>query len=301
MTPLIWRRNAVTISDEPWPNCQANGVCWVFRGSAVITLKPGSVINCLCRRKFGVYRSTDPTGNQDGGILIAFAIFMGVVVLALSLYSTRWAQLYDSKRLREICRSELATHYRQVGKQIEGLLRLNTAVTAIRLEEKAAHAALVAALVAVNPPAVTAAQTWTKNIQMRKRLLRAAQQTLIRTGNLILLQIPLQVFRKLRREPRHRGLIVRDLAWMRGGAPKMAVQPADSDPILPKYELVPQFEKRQSVELNWQSRFHRSSGDTGSWLIANTNIRESCGMTLKNQGDNTFTPAPTQDKYFWRH
>lgn len=251
-------------------------------------------------------RSRSPQG-EDGGVLIAFLLFASLVVAGLSLYSIRWAQLWDSQRLRAECRAEMRATYDEVGEKIRDLIEMNQTVERLRIAEKAAYALLAASTATLFAPGITAATRALQMIRQMRKVLRARQHWLIQSANFKLLRIRTNVFQRLGRLPTELGLVRRELNPRFTLPVRAAVRKADQDPQLPKYELLPDFERRQKMELKWQSRYQGAAAPnrerTSPWKIANLELPESCGMTLENTGTAErprFRARPTQDKYFWR-
>lgn len=242
-------------------------------------------------------------GNERGGILIAFLIFMGLAVLGLSLYGVRWAQLWDSQRLRATCRAEMKSSYDEVGEKIESLIEMNSYIQYLRVTEKAAYAVIAGGAVTLCAPCIQIAYQTLQWIKRIRKVMRARQQYLITSANFTLLRTRSKVFAKLQEHSGELGLVQRQIAPRWSMPVRVGVRKADQDRELPKYELVPEFESRQKMELKWQSRYRPASGQENKWKLASTDLPESCGMTLENVGTKEkprLKARPTQDKYFWR-
>lgn len=193
--------------------------------------------------------------------------------------------------------------YDEVGDKIRALIEMNRTVENLRIAEKAAYALLAASTATLFAPGVKAALRMLDLIRKTRKILRARQQWLIQSANLRLFRTRAQVFRRLRGASRTLGLVEREVVPRFGLPVRVAVRKADQDRELPKYELLPDFERRQKMELKWQSRYRRAAGEEGGWKIANAELPESCGMTLENRGSRDrprFAARPTQDRYFWR-
>lgn len=241
--------------------------------------------------------------DERGGILVAFLAFMTLAILALSLYGIRWAQLWDSQRLRGICRAELAQTYAAVGQKAQDLLEMNRTVENLRIAERAAQAALAAATVTLFAPGIEAALRTLEWIRRARKILRLRQKYLIHSANWLLFKVRLDLQRQLRATSGHLGLVDRQVETQWGLPVRLAVRPADQDPELPKYELMPDFERRQGMEFKWQSRYRAAGAREDQWKIANMILPESCGMTLVARGSTDrprFEAQPTQAKYFWK-
>lgn len=246
--------------------------------------------------------------DQNGGVLLFFLMLVPILLLGFSLFSLRWAHHLDSAELRGLCRLELRDGMAKAGQKIEALLKLNPAIRALRIEKKAAMAALVAAL-AANPPAVPAARAWVKSVEFRQQALQVKQQLLLVQGRFALAQMQRRSTAVMKPTFRSLGLARRELRRLRFSAATLAVRAADRDPTLPEYELKPRFEEAQNVELKWLSQFrsqsYQPSGGRHTWTrliptLSAVEIPESCGMTLKPnpKRPGAFLPAPTQAKYF---
>lgn len=252
--------------------------------------------NFLYPQKSGHSRFDNP---QAGGLLLAFLLLMSLVVAGLSLYTARWAQLYDSQKLRTICRGELSAIYTKVGDKTEDLLALNPKIKALRAEKILAQAALIAAAASGLAPAIKVAQLRLYSVKLRQNFIRARQRYLITTGNALLWTAPRVVFRKLHQSPKALGLVDREIRKQWTPPMKMGVRTADLHPDLPTYELVPDFQRRQTMELKWQSAFAPSNQREARWKITKSVLPESCGMTLKPTSRNRFIAVPMQGKFFW--
>jgi hypothetical protein len=229
--------------------------------------------------------------------------------VGLSLYSIRWAQLWDSQKLRSICRAELTVVYDEVGDNARQLIELNKHIDSLRATEKTARAALAASSLLLYAPGIAAAQRALQAVDVTKRLLRIRQLSLINSSHLKLWKARQNISAKLKAQSGRLGLVHRRVKINWGLPPRLAVRKADRDQELPKYELKPHFEHQQKMELNWQSQF--TSAKEGRWSIAKTEslsiqkttLPESCGMTLRHTGTKDrprFLAMPTQDKYFWK-
>ncbi|MBX3016696.1 MAG: hypothetical protein KF767_02310 [Bdellovibrionaceae bacterium] len=197
--------------------------------------------------------------------------------------------------------------YDEVGEKIRDLIEMNQTVERLRIAEKAAYALLAASTATLFAPGITAATRALQMIRQMRKVLRARQHWLIQSANFKLLRIRTNVFQRLGRLPTELGLVRRELNPRFTLPVRAAVRKADQDPQLPKYELLPDFERRQKMELKWQSRYQGAAAPnrerTSPWKIANLELPESCGMTLENTGTAErprFRARPTQDKYFWR-
>lgn len=228
---------------------------------------------------------------------------MSLVIAGLSLYSVRWAQLWDSQRLRGECRAEMRKTYEDVGEKIQDLIELNQTVEQLRIAEKAAYALLTASTLTLFAPGIQAATRALQLIRQARKAARMRQQWLIQSANFQLLRTRSKVFSRMRRLPDKLGLVRREINPRFTLPVRVAVRKADQDPQLPKYELLPDFERRQKMELKWQSRYRGATNREDKWKVANAELPESCGMTLENTGTKErprLQARPTQDKYFWR-
>lgn len=244
---------------------------------------------------FQAFPAPGSSSLEKGGVSLFLLCGLPLLLFALALFSWRWAQLYDSKTLRGLCRRELKEGLERAGVQIESLLKLNTQVRAHRSEKKSAEVALKAALLTLNPKLILPAQAWMKKVTLQEKVLRALQFGHLSRGRMELHRAQTRALRALSGESRHRGLAERTLESPRPlvPLPKLAVQITDPRHELPEYELTPRFSERQKLELRWQSRFEERNSP---WSLPRLRLPESCGMTLNSD----LRPIPSQDKFFWK-
>lgn len=288
MSPPTVPFNAGRISVPPFVNFREIGI-WGWCRS----LPRGRVFFSITL--FQVFPAPGSSSLEKGGVSLFLLCGLPLLLFALALFSWRWAQLYDSKTLRGLCRRELKEGLHRAGTQIESLLKLNAQVRAHRREKKSAEVALKAALLTLNPKLILPAQAWMKKVALQEEVLRALQFGYLSRGRLELHRAQSRALRALRGESGHRGLAERTLESLRPliQFPKLAVQIADAHHDLPEYELTPQFSERQKLELRWQSRFEERNSP---WSLPRLRLPESCGMTLTSD----LRPIPSQDKFFWR-
>lgn len=272
---------------------------------AVTIWKLLCAINCLFRiingqLNQGLRRSATA---ERGAALVFFLPVLAVLLGFLFLFSIRWTERLDSRNLRLHCREELTTGFKKVGDNIESLIALNRQVRLVRMEERAAKIAL--AFSVVFPEAAPAARALGKAAEAHKKLVKFRQKQLLITSQFELTSLPLKAWKRIRETSEPRTLVQRSISFRLPRIPRLGVRPKDKQDEIPEYELVDQFEQKQTMALNWQSNYSPRTNQEAKWTIARIQLPESCGMTLKilESHDDTvkLAPAPTQDKYFWKH
>lgn len=236
---------------------------------------------------------------EHGSVTLVFLFLAPLFLLCFMLFAWRWSQLYDSKKLRRLCRVELQSGFNQAGHEIRALLALNTHVRRLRQEKILAKAALAAAVTAMQAPAIAAARARLKMIAAQERILRVRQKMHLWQGRRALERSRHRARQAILQETPMRGEAQRRIGNLRShpSVPDLAVQVASQaveSPDLPTYELKPHFPEVQKMELRWQSHFEERKS---RWKIPSLSLPESCGMTLTSE----LKTAPIQDKYFWRH
>lgn len=233
---------------------------------------------------------------EKGGVSLFLLCGLPVLLLAVALFSWRWSQLYDSKRLRGVCRSELQVGLQKAGDEIQALLKLNSRVRAHRMEKISAERALEAALLTLNPKVILPAKAWVQKVALQGKILRGLQLRHLSQGRWQLQRAQTRALRALRGESSHRGLAERKIEGLHSlnPLPQLAVQITDTGQELPEYELTPRFSERQKLELRWHSQFEERSS---AWSLPRLRLPESCGQSLTPD----LQVVASQDRFFWKH
>jgi hypothetical protein len=214
------------------------------------------------------------------------ALLAGLFFLLFSQYYLKnWTQsLYT-------CRSELLDTQAAVRKNLEQLMALNPEVRALRIAFHAAEVELAAATAAEDPAGIAEAERQIEQIKKQQRQIDARQKYYIQTSNLKMAGGVQKVIHLLRGQDQwNQSHMPNILSFrIRSISPKLALLAVKPDipDVAPVYELKNDFTQEQELRVSWISEFQTQSGERFQWLSNHHKINQSCGASLKDQG-NTF-------------
>lgn len=247
----------------------------------------------------GITGKGEPLDLRNG---FAATIFLLMIPLTVTLVAWASLALIRSKEIQNaetLCHSLLIPTLERTGERISSLLRLNLQAQTLRLEMLKAKSALALALSSANGPAIAAARTWIKKINVQKSLLIQQQRGLILLGQADLHKglflIQKKLLKKNQSNVSQKSLVTSRVSSVRNNRARLAVHRSNSPDPFPEYELSPQFPRRQAVVLTWQSHFVQTRGGFKSW-IPNLKKEVQCGVSLKETSTG-FQAFPVRGKF----
>lgn len=203
---------------------------------------------------------------------IALTLSAGLSSLALGLN-------YISK-IQSLCRSQSLILQRDLATKLKDLKSLNPKARRLRIQLRAAQAALAAAVATLNPKAIAAAKAHLKWVTTEQKILKARQMQILLEANLLRTKKLSQLQNSMRQTQKNTSVV------MHTHLPTaLAVLPIPVASMSPSYKAMPGFSQMQSFGLKWRLPYKDLMP---YWLTRFLpiygNIEGSCGATLFKRG-----------------
>lgn len=230
--------------------------------------------------------------NPASGFATISGLFLIILLMITALGAFQLIQLiHTTKAPLHICRSQLLDVQNQVGKKISQLMTLNSTVHALRAEDKAARAALVAALISVMPPAIAAAKAWNESVLLRKNLIRLRQKSLLLSGRWQLQSALFKTKKSIQEELEQRKNKISGLWYMQRGPitsslAKMSVVPDYAGTDLPTYRPSANFIQAQALQITWNFELQLKNQELKKWVPSKIIKKDSCVASLEENSDS---------------
>lgn len=243
--------------------------------------------------------------DQNGSAVVLLLSILPLFIALYFLVMKDWGAQKLIQNQRLACESVLIETQKSVGNDIRALLALNLWMKAAKIEHKLAQAALAAAIVAANPPAIAAAQVALKATELQLKLLRARQLYLIQSANWHMFKGLKSAKDKIEQETqleRKQSLLLQGFAlqWGLPSITMLAVRTVEVSDPYPTYELKDGFTDKQTLSLTWKVIASRKTNKfqkgAEQWTYQN-----SCGVSLKSEDKKThFAPVLAKAKWLWK-
>lgn len=243
--------------------------------------------------------------NQKGSAVVLLLGILPVFIALYFLVMKDWGAQKLIQNQRIACESVLIQAQKSVGNDIRALLALNLWMKAAKFEHKLAQAALTAAIVAANPPAIAAARITLKAAELQLKLLRTRQLYLIQSANWHMFKGLKSAKDTIEQETRHerkQSLLLQgfSIQWGLPSITILAVRTVEVSDPYPTYELKDGFTDKQTLSLTWKVRASRKTNEfqkgAESWTYQN-----ACGVSLRSEDKKTqFAPVLAKAKSLWK-
>jgi hypothetical protein len=215
--------------------------------------------------------------NQKGFALVLMISLLPVVMAGAACLFVFVGLLEDRIVPKNACRRHLLMGLEQISTPLRTLMNLNPQAVQLRVQMKAALSALAAATAAGNPPAMARALRWVQKVRQQQRLLDRQQKILLRSAETLLRLAHDRAGAALRQKPI--GFLKTEN--LRPSAVRVAVRP-DVPTTAPVYVFEDDFETRQTLAYEWQSRFVLR-GPLANFLTASGRFPDVCAATLTKE------------------
>lgn len=196
--------------------------------------------------------------NEKG---FAHILFLSALPFLLGVFLLMYfwiGVLQTEAKIRYLCRKEQIAAQERSRNYLDQLLKKNSLARQLKIQLQLAEAALAAALVTGNPPAIEAAKIRLDQVKFRRAALDLTQKTLVHAASMDLRLTALKLTAQLQRESIAQKSLLSVLLDIQlqiptSGVPNLAVTPSYPD-IAPEYRTQDSFSERQALEQRWQYR-----------------------------------------------
>ena len=186
--------------------------------------------------------------NQKGFATTSLLTLLPLLLSIAAFAAGSFLIMRENRRALFECRAGLLDAQEKLLRDMEALLKLNSPARALKVQRRAAEAAVLASV--GNLPALAAAQAALRMVIAQQHALDRVQRTLITKANLNSKVQVRSVSKKVSNEVRS----------MR--VPSLGVVPATPE-IAPEYKVSPQIEEKHVIRVSWIFRPLKSLPD---WL-----------------------------------